>query len=82
MLGQAHVADDLEMLGLGDKVAGGSSPREGPQEEEQVWGKETMSSRVSDVLKLWFLWETQRRSNLWSGFSRETLWLEIEPWNP
>ena len=35
--GKAQVEDDLEVSGLGDKVVVGSSPREGPQEEEQLW---------------------------------------------
>lgn len=34
------------------------------------------------MLRLWFLWDTQRVSirqlNLWDWKSKETLWLEIE----
>lgn len=36
-MGKAQVEDDLEVLGLGDRVAGSPSPTEGPQEEEHVW---------------------------------------------
>lgn len=47
---------DSQVSGLRDRVAVGPSPREGPQEEEQVWVGEMMHSRVLDGLRLWFLW--------------------------
>ena len=41
--GKAQVKDDAQMLGLGNGIATGSSPREGPQEKEQIQVEEMMS---------------------------------------